>query len=460
MSEGKESAAGLGRFRPYPEYKDSGVEWLGKIPGAWTAEPIRGLAKPGYKTFTDGDWIESPYIRAEGIRLLQTGNVGTGFFKDQGFRYIDEGTFKAFDCTEFGPGDVLICRLAAPVGRACLAPDLGVRMITSVDVCILKPREELDPRFVVYALSQDAYLSWMGALCRGGTRDRVSRSMLGAIRVPVPAPDEQRAIAEFLDRETGKIDALVAKKERLIELLQEKRTALITHAVTKGLDPTAPTKPSGIPWLGNIPAHWEVKKLWHLTPDDRQIMYGIVLPGPNVDGGVPIVKGGDVKPGRLSLERLNRTTPEIEAGYARSRLRGGDIVYAIRGSIGDAELVPDEIAGANLTQDAARIAPASGVTGNWLLYAVKSEAIFRQLEIGALGATIRGINIRDLKRACLPVPPSGEQSEIANYLDQAVSQFDELINAVEAARDRLKEFRTALISAAVTGKIDVREEVA
>ena len=216
---------------------------------------------------------------------------------------------------------------------------------------------------------------------------------------------ELRCIADFLDRETAKIDALVAKKERLIELLQEKRTALITRAVTRGLDPNVPMKNSGVELLGEIPAHWEAKRLWHLTPSERKIMYGIVLPGPNVDDGVPIVKGGDVGASRLKLESLSKTTFEIESRHIRSRLGGGDLVYAIRGSIGEVEMVPDELEGANLTQDAARVAYTDTTHGNWLMYALRSKGVFGQLEAGALGATIKGINIRDLKRALIPVFP-------------------------------------------------------
>jgi type I restriction enzyme S subunit len=452
--------SGPRRFKPYPVYKDSGVEWLGEIPGHWEAVPIRALARPGFKTFTDGDWIESPFIREEGIRLIQTGNVGVGEYREQGFRFVDEETFRAFRCTEVLPGDVLICRLADPVGRACLAPDLSCRMITSVDVCILKTPPTIDAGFVVFALSGSSYLSWMSGICRGGTRDRVSRSMLGSIRIQKAPYDEQRAIAAFLDRETARIDALVAKKERLIELLQEKRTALITRGVTKGLDPDVPMKDSGVEWLGEIPAHWEVKRLWHLTPSDRRIMYGIVLPGPNVEDGVPIVKGGDVSPERLRLDRLNRTTFEIESGYVRSRLRGGDLVYAIRGSIGEVAIVPDELAGANLTQDAARVAYTPATHGPWLSHALKSAAVFAQLEAGALGATIRGVNIRDLKRASIPVPPQVEQEAIARFLERETARTDALVVKVRDAIDRLKELRTALISAVVTGKIDVREEAA
>ena len=174
--------------------------------------------------------------------------------------------------------------------------------------------------------------------------------------------------------------------------------------------------------------------------------------------GVPIVKGGDVSPERLGLDTLNRTHPDIEACYVRSRLRGGDLVYAIRGSIGDVAIVPDELEGANLTQDAARIAYTAAIHGKWLLYTLKSAVTFAQLDAGAVGATIRGINIRDLKRAVVARPPQFEQRAIAAFLDRETAKI-EIINAkVHQVIDRLKELRTALISAAVTGKIDVRHD--
>ena len=230
------------RFRRYPEYKDSGIEWLGEIPKDWEVSKIKSLARPGYKTFVDGDWIESPYIIPDGIRLIQTGNIGSGEYREKGFRYISEETFSRISVVhEVEPDDILICRLGEPVARACLAPRLGKRMITSVDVCILKLYEEASAQFLVYSMSSYRYLDWVGSLVRGSTRDRVSRSMLGSFVVPFPPPAEQRMPSlTFLDRETAKIDGLVARKERLIELLQEKRAALITRAVTRGLDPNVP----------------------------------------------------------------------------------------------------------------------------------------------------------------------------------------------------------------------------
>ncbi|MEI9941986.1 MAG: restriction endonuclease subunit S [Pseudomonadota bacterium] len=223
---------------PNVTLKESGIPWIGKVPSNWKIVAVKRTAKPGRKTFTDGDWIESPFITEEGVRLIQTGNVGIGRYKEQGFRYVSDRTFHELRCTEVDPGDVLICRLDGPVGRACLAPNLGVRMITSVDNAILKPRADCDGRFLVYVLSSPKYLDWVQVLCRvgGGFRFRVSRSMLGDIQIPVPPADEQRRIADLLDAQTERMSALEQKLELHCERLREYRQALITAAVTGKID--------------------------------------------------------------------------------------------------------------------------------------------------------------------------------------------------------------------------------
>lgn len=258
-----------------------------------------------------GAAITSDRIEPDGDYPVFGGNGLRGYTS----AYTHEGEFP------------LVGRQGALCG--CVAFASG-KFWASEHAIVVAPKTTVDPHWLadlLEAMSLNAY-------SQSAAQPGLSVDTIGVIPGPAPSLEEQRAIAAFLDRETGKIDALVANKEQLIALLQEGRTALITWAVTKGLDPNAPMKDSGVKWLGKIPAHWQVKRLWHLTPSDRRIMYGIVLPGPNVDDGVPIVKGGDVSSDRLRLDRLNRTTREIEAGYVRSRLRGGDLVYAIRGSIG------------------------------------------------------------------------------------------------------------------------------
>ena len=250
---------------------------------------------------------------------------------------------------------------------------------------------------------------------------------------------------------------MVARKERLIELLQEKRAVLITRAVTRGLDPNVPMKDSGVEWLGEIPAHWEVKRLHHLLDPGKPLSYGILLPGPRLDDGIPYIGAGDVAPGKLRLEELPRTTPEIAAAYPRTRMQPGELVYAIRGSFGNVEVIPEELAGVNLSRDAARIGPDNRTRSSWLKFALRSRLSLFQFGVTEIGATITGVNIRDLKRTLLAVPPNGEQRAIAAFLDRETAKIDALIAKIRQAIHHLKEFRTALISAAVTGKIDVRE---
>ncbi|MCE2888806.1 MAG: restriction endonuclease subunit S, partial [Pseudanabaena sp. 42896M_M3] len=225
-------------LNPNVPMKSTGVEWLEEVPTHWDVMAIKYLAHSGRKTFIDGDWVELPYITEEGIRLIQTGNVGIGNYREKGFKYIAEESFHKLNCTEVKPNDVLICRLDGPVGRACLAPNLGLRMITSVDNTILKPATKHNARFIVYLLSSKSYLEWNQVLCRvgGGNRWRVSRSMLGDLRVPVPPEKEQKEIANFLEEKTAKILLTIDLLLGQIEKLQEYRRSLITAAVTGKLN--------------------------------------------------------------------------------------------------------------------------------------------------------------------------------------------------------------------------------
>ena len=445
-------------LKPYPAYKDSGVEWLGDIPAHWEVKRLHTTVT----TCQNGLWGDEP----DGLNDVVCVRVAD-FDRVTHTVKLDHLTFRSvapaiFHVRRLRLGDLLLEKSGGgdnqPVGTVVLNT-YGGPAICSNFIARMSVHEGSDPRHMAFLhAALYAYrINTRSIKQNTGIQNLDSASYLNE-SVAFPAMSEQCAIAAFLSRETAKIDALVAKKERLIELLQEKRTALITQAVTNGLGPDVPMKDARVAWLGEIPAHWDVLRLFRLTPSDRSIMYGIVLPGPNVKDGVPIVKGGDVSSERLHLDMLNRTHPDIEAGHVRSRLRGGDLVYAIRGSIGAVAIIPDELDGANLTQDAARVAYTTATHGRWLLYTLKSAAIFSQLDAGALGATIRGINIRDLKRAVVPQPPQSEQRAIAAFLDRGTAKIDALIAKGHEAIERLRELRTALISAAVTGKIDVRPD--
>ena len=451
-------ASALGRYKPYHKYKDSGVEWLGEIPEQWSVRRIKVVTTVRLSN-VDKNAVDGQDV----VRLCNYQEVYHNERISSSLDFMNAtATHSQIVNFSLRAGDVLITKDSESwtdiAVSAVVVEDLpGV--LCGYHLALLRPAAGCHGAFLARSLVANGMREQFEVAANGVTRFGLSKDAIGAAVLLIPPLPEQLAISAFLDRETAKIDALTEKKERLIELLQEKRIALITHAVTKGLDPDVPMKDSGVEWLGKIPAHWEVKPLMRLTSDERPIMYGIVLPGPDVDDGVLIVKGGDVAPGRLRAELLSRTTREIESSYARSRLRTGDIVYAILGSIGAAELVPKGIEGANLTQDAARVAVRLGTCAEWLLHCLRSRATFSQLEAGINGAAVRGINIGDLKRVLVPVPPKDEQLAIAAFLDRETAKIDALMAKVRTAIELLKEYRTALISAAVTGKIDVRGEV-
>ena len=216
--------------------KESGVQWLGDVPENWQVRSIKSLATGSGTLFTDGDWIESKNLSTDGIRYITTGNVGQGAYKEQGSGYISESTFEELNCTEVLPGDVLVSRLNQPIGRACLAPNLGGRVATSVDNVIFRPAPEFDPAFVVYRFSASDYLHELNLLASGTTMQRVSRTELGGVRIAWPPHSEQLQIVGFLDRITKQIDILTKKTQLSIDLLKERRSALISAAVTGKID--------------------------------------------------------------------------------------------------------------------------------------------------------------------------------------------------------------------------------
>jgi type I restriction enzyme S subunit len=354
-------------------------------------------------------------------------------------------------------GEIVYSKIRPALRKVIIAPFQG---LCSADMYPVKPTSQVDARYLYYSMLGEGFSQYALLESDRVAMPKINREALGECIFVYPERAHQVRIASFLDRKTTAIDDLIVRKMSLIKLLQEKRHALITQTVTKGLDPSVPMKDSGIDWIGMVPAHWRLKRLMHLTPYDRQIMYGIVLPGPNVETGIPIIKSGDCIPHKLRLERLHRTTPDIEAPFARARVAPGDIVYAIRGSIGMAAIVPDELRGANLTQDAARIAPRSKINSRWLLYAIQSHGTWSQLAAGVVGATVKGINIRDLKRPVLPAPPFSEQVSMAEHLDHSVGKMDRSRAAAEQGIDLLREYRQALITAAVTGNLDLSKEPA
>ena len=419
------------------------------LPRGWNRRRLRFDARfnPVKSTLSLANETEVSFVPMEavgeygGLQLDQTRQLGDVY---AGYTY-------------FADGDLCIAKITPCFenGKGALAAGLtnGIGFGTT-ELHVVRPAETLDARYLFYVSTASDFRS-IGAseMLGAGGQKRVPEAFLKDWRAPLPSLETQKRIAAFLDEKTAQIDALIGRKQTLLERLAEKRQAIITRAVTKGLNSAAPLKNSGVEWLGEIPSHWEVKRLDRLNDYRRPIRYGIVLPGPHYEGGVPIIKGGDVRPERLKRELLNCTDPEIDAANPKARVAAGDLVYTIRGSFGDVEIVTEELAGCNLTQDAARISPMQGADRNWLLMALKSSVVRGNLAAGSLGATIKGINIFDLRRALLPTPPLDEQRAIAGELNEATQYLDGVRHRVEISGSLLADYRSALITSAVTGQI-------
>lgn len=335
-------------------------------------------------------------------------------------------------------GDVLLTKdseTADDIGVSALVQDDLPGVVCGYHLALLRPRPPVDGRFLRWALASTTARQQFSLAATGVTRFGLREDAVGSVTVPVHGDAEQRAIADFLDAEASRLDAVIRALNAANELVGWRLAASVESAIWEGVDSVAP--------------------LMRLTQDERQIQYGIVLPGPDVDDGVPIVKGGNLVTGVLRAEGLAKTTREIEAGYARSRLRANDLVFAIRGAVGACALVPAEVEGANITQDVALIAPRRDVDPTWLLYVLRSPSVQAQAEARVLGATIKGINIRDLKRLKVPMIGPAEQREQAQVLRRLQLQHDALVRARARQIDLLMERRRALVTAAVSGRLNI-----
>ena len=444
-------AAHLHRFKQYPAYKKSGIEWLRETPAHWTVTVLKRIgnlrAGAGFPEDEQG-------LQSGGIPFFKVGDMGFGGNEREMIscpNTISDATARRLRAFVFPARTIVF----AKVGAALL---LNRRRILTQPSCIDNNMMGFMPgiRDHVWAFYWLSGLDFR-RLANPGAVPSVNEGQLQDTPVVLPPAAEQRAIAVFLDRETERINALVTKKERLIELLQEERIALITRAVTRGVDPNVVIKDSGVEWLGEIPAHWEVRELRRLNRKRTSITYGIVQAGPDVEDGIPYIRTSDMAGDVLPRGGYLRTSREIDAQYQRSKVSAGDVVVAIRATVGKALQVPTYLDGANLTQGTAKVAPGEMVEGRFLLAALQSRSSRQHFEALAKGATFREITLDMLRRFPIPVPPLSEQRTIVAFLEAEGARIDLLVDRVREAINRLKELRTALISAAVTGKIDVRD---
>lgn len=446
-------------YKRYPKYRGSEVEWLEEIPEHWQVKRLKHLsmlnpeALPGDTDPT----LEMVYVDIGGVnslgRIMESEPLTFASAPSRARRLVRDG-------------DVIVSTVRTYLRAIAPIRDPDPGMVVSTGFAVVRPQDGFTTGYAAYALRAPYFVDRVVANSKGVSFPAINESEMATYELALPPEVEQRAIATFLDREMAKIDALVAKKERLIELLQEKRAALITQVVTKGLDLTVPMKDSGVEWFGKIPAHWGISPLKR---------YVIPVPGAIKTGpfGSQLLSSemetGDIKVynQRTVIDR------DFDAGdnfVSEDKFRQlvsfvvepGDILVTTRGTIGRCAIVPDSADVGILHPCLMRIQlDTSEILREFAILLIQDSDLVRtQLALASNATTIDVIYSETMREVIMPKPPVDEQRAIIAAVHRETMRIDRLVAKVHDAIARINELRTALISDAVTGKIDVRGEVA
>jgi type I restriction enzyme S subunit len=423
-------------FARYPEYKDSGVEWLGEVPAHWEVKRLK-----------------------HNVRLLtekidrRTNPVALENIEGWSGRFIPTETDFEGEGIAFDKGDILFGKLRPYLAKALLAEAAGEAV---GDFHVMRPQAGLYSRFAQYEILNRSFIDIVDGSTFGSKMPRASWDFVGSMELPTPPLAEQTAIATFLDHETAKIDALVAEQEKLIALLQEKRQAVISHAVTKGLDPNVPMKDSGVEWLGAVPEHWTVMPIRLAARLESGHTPSRSRPDWWQDCTVPWFTLADVWQIRDGGADVVHETKELvsELGLANSSARllpKGTVMLSRTASVGFSAIMGVDMA---TTQDFANWVCGKELRPEFLLQVFRSmKGEYQRL---MMGSTHNTIYMPDIQAFRFALPPMQEQLRIVDHIKDKVSTFHDLIAEAQVAVRLLTERRTALISAAVTGQIDVR----
>lgn len=448
----------MSHYKAYPAYKDSGVEWLGPVPEHWEVSSLKYLVS-AIDSGTSVNATDTPAREGE-FGVLKTSCVYSGTF--------DPAENKAIVLEEYGRvscplvvGSLIVSRMNTPdlVGAAGLvrhAPD-GIFL---PDRLWQVSFSGMMPTFSYYWSQSDSYRTQVKKVCTGtsSSMQNLSQDQFKDFVLGVPAEGEQQLITAHLDRETARIDALIEKKTRFIQLLREKRQALITHAVTKGLNPNVKVKDSGVEWLGEMPEHWELKQLKHLvrfksggTPSKDNIAFW--------DGDTPWASAKDLKQEMLADTINHLTQLAVESGAA-SLVPSGSILVVVRGMI-LARLFPvvETQVPMAINQDLKALIPSEDLNSRYLAHLLRGSSAESLSRLEEAGHGTKALRMENWVSMEMPVPPLHEQLAIVAMLDTQAARIDSLATKSEHSIALLKERRSALITAAVTGQIDLREAV-
>ena len=436
-------------LKPYPEIKDSGLPWLGEVPVHWQVLRIKAVLQ------------ETDRRSQEGTETLLSLTRIRGLIPHRDMTEKMHAAKTLVGYKRYRAGQLVMNRMQAWSGMFGAGRADG---LVSPDYAVFDVLGRHSVQFVLERIKSPDLVGQFALESKGigSGFNRLYTDRFGQIAISLPPPSEQAAIARFLSWATNRLDRAIGAKRRIIALLQEQKQAIIHRAVTRGLDPSVPLKDSGIPWLGGIPEHWEVRKLKKISP---RVGVGLVINPSSyyvdhqVSGAVPMLLGNNIAPMGFKLDRLRYISHAANEELPASRLFAGDIVVVRVGAPGVAAVVPPHLDGCNCAS-VMIIRGHSSYSGDWLALSFNSSVASRQIDIVKYGAAQKQFNIGHAVDFLFPVPPLKEQQLIVDYVATETLPISKAISRVESEITLLREYRTRLIADVVTGKLDVREVAA
>lgn len=437
---------------PYPAYKDSGISWLGQIPAHWDVKSLKRLSSLTLgKMLTPqdkGEYVRKPYLRAKNV-----------LWEKVDITDIKEMWFSEQELTQYRLKlhDLLLCE-GGEVGRTAIWKEELEECYIQNSVHKVTIHQNYTPDYFLYLFLLYGKRGHFDAIVDRVSIAHLTKEKLKEVSCLVPPLSEQRAIAAFLDHKTRQIDTYIAKKQQQIERWQAYRSALINQAVTKGLNPDVPMKESGIEWLGEIPAHWDVKKLKQICYMKGRIGWQGLKQAEFTDKGPYLITGMNFKDGVIRWDEVYHITEERYNEAPEIQLKIGDVLMTKDGTIGKLLYVDTLPGKASLNSHLLVLRPLDNeFLPKYLYYQLQSEFFKYHIEIHKTGTTFFGITQEAVGLYKMLLPPLKEQQTIAQFIDTETVKIDALVATTQQQIDRLRAYRTSLISDAVTGKIDVRD---
>ena len=436
----------------YNEYKDSGVQWLGEIPSHWVVVPLKSLCKMygriGFRGYSRNDLVDE----GEGAITLSPSNFINGKLDYTNCSYLSWEKYEESPEIKVNIGDVVFVKTAS-IGKVAYVESMPEKTTVNPQILVFKSIG-CSPKLLVYYLKTDFMQGWIKASANGSTIFTIAQTTIGKYPFMLPPIEEQDAMVAYLDSATAKIDEAIAQQQKMIDLLNERKQIIINNAVTKGLNPDAPMKDSGVDWIGEIPEHWDVIKLKYIF---RRIADGTHFSPETIEEGMPYITATDVRGKGIDFNETKKISQKdyeaLVAAGCKPQLN--DILLVKDGATtGRVGLMIDDTDCVTLSS-VAMLSPQKKYSHLYLMYMMMSDFMQKQILLSMAGAAMPRITLIKLSNFIGIVPPMDEQESIATYIEKASMPIDSAIKSAEKQISLLQERKQIIINDVVTGKVKV-----